>query len=284
MIVLSDTHLAAITGHAESDRSEECCGLMLGTLCRRRREDRARPAADRQRARIGCAAQPLPHRPGRDVARRAPCPQSGPRYRRHLPLAPERTGGAVAVRPRSRLAGVLVHNRGGDGRGRRAAALVGTARGPFGVRRGAHRRTSRRPGRRREVCSDAVALHRSLLPIGWGGTSHSSISAMARVGTRSCSSNSVASTCGSAWKCCCGRCRTGRCRPPAGSCPDGAPSRRAPATGSPSLTSTASYGPYTPVQPRHSMRRRLRRLPRASTSSARNDEYGEITSFGRCAD
>lgn len=30
MIVVSDAHLAAIARHAESDRTEECCGLMLG--------------------------------------------------------------------------------------------------------------------------------------------------------------------------------------------------------------------------------------------------------------
>ena len=30
MIVLSDAHRAAIARHAEADRAEECCGLMLG--------------------------------------------------------------------------------------------------------------------------------------------------------------------------------------------------------------------------------------------------------------
>jgi len=30
VIVVSDAHLAAIARHAESDRTEECCGLMLG--------------------------------------------------------------------------------------------------------------------------------------------------------------------------------------------------------------------------------------------------------------
>ena len=32
MIVLPDAHRAAIVSHVESDRSEECCGLMLGTF------------------------------------------------------------------------------------------------------------------------------------------------------------------------------------------------------------------------------------------------------------
>ena len=32
MIVLPDVHRAGIVGHVESDRTEECCGLMLGTF------------------------------------------------------------------------------------------------------------------------------------------------------------------------------------------------------------------------------------------------------------
>ena len=105
---------AAIRAHGRETYPHECCGALIGT---RRRGARSVRAAEHDRRRPAAAVSGAA---GRLPRRREARARSGARAARVLSLASGSSGAAVAVRPRSRVAVVLLRDRVGDG-GRRPA-------------------------------------------------------------------------------------------------------------------------------------------------------------------